>query len=144
MSLNVSRISLKSSFAFTGRKGCEVILSATPQFIKKEMQQARKSTRAEKGAGRHSSEDVSVGEMNRQISQSLCNSFPLTSEFVVSTCTNTLLHLLHASIFPPSSPAPLPPPPPFPPHLPRKNPVWKPCINFGLLPLFTAVCYVPL
>ena len=39
------------------------------------LQQAQKSTRAEKGAGRHSSEDVSVGEMNRQVSQTLCNSF---------------------------------------------------------------------
>lgn len=39
------------------------------------LQQAQKSTRAEKGAGRHSSEDVSVGEMNRHISQTLCNSF---------------------------------------------------------------------
>ena len=39
------------------------------------LQQAQKSTRAEKGAGRHSSEDVSVSEMNRQISQTLCNSF---------------------------------------------------------------------
>ena len=39
------------------------------------LQQAQKSTRIEKRAGRHSSEDVSVSEMNRQISQTLCNSF---------------------------------------------------------------------
>ena len=66
------------------------------------LQQAQKSTRVEKGAGRHSSEDVSVGEMNRHISQTLCNSFlPIWSakqKWVHVSCHIYICHI-HVYIY---------------------------------------------